>query len=233
MPDAGSADGQNPHLGKSEWPKLEPRLILFATGNNLSLIGDISRRAVIAHLDAGCENPFQRQFRDNPLTRILRDRGRYIAAALTLCKAFKVSGDAPEAWLSSFEHWSDTVRSAIIWAGGGDAVRTIAAITADDPERECHAAVLAAWGKLFGSSEVTVTDLIQAALERDQIGSLVSPELHGALMAVAAAKGGGLSNQRLGYWLRRHRDKILNRRVIRRSGVVRHDHVSRWSLQLV
>jgi hypothetical protein len=37
-------------LGKSEGPKLEPRLILFATGNNLSLIGDISRRAVIAHL---------------------------------------------------------------------------------------------------------------------------------------------------------------------------------------
>jgi putative DNA primase/helicase len=151
-------------LGKSEGPKLEPRLILFATGNNLSLIGDISRRAVIAHLDAGCENPFQRQFADDPLTRILRDRGRYIAAVLTLCKAFKVSGDPPEARLASFEHWSDIVRSAIIWVGGGDAVRTIAAITADDPERECHAAVLAAWDEQFGSNPVTVTDLIQAAL---------------------------------------------------------------------
>ena len=179
-------------LGKSEGPKLEPRLILFATGNNLTLVGDIGRRAVIAHLDAACENPHQRQFKDNPLARILRDRGRYIAAALTLCKAFKVSGEPPEARLASFEHWSDTVRSAIRWAGGGDAVRTMATIAADDPARECHAAVLAAWDKTFGSDEVTVTDLIQAALKRDQIGGLVSPELHDALMAVAAAKGGAL-----------------------------------------
>ena len=186
---------------------------------------------MIAHLDADCENPYQRQFADNPLARILRDRGRYIAAALTLCKAFKVSGDPPEARLASFEHWSDTVRSAIVWAGGGDAVRTIAAITADDPERECHAAVLAAWDKTFGGGEVTVTDLIEAAGKRDRIGTLVSPDLHGALMTVAAAKGGGLSNQRLGYWLRGHRDKILNRRAIRRSNAAYHDTLTRWYLQ--
>ena len=180
-------------LGKSEGPKLEPRLILFATGNNLTLVGDIGRRAVIAHLDAACENPYQRQFTDNPLARILRDRGRYIAAALTLCKAFKLSGEPTEARLASFEHWSDTVRSAIRWAGGGDAVRTMAAIAADDPARERHAAVLAAWDKTFGGDEVSVTDIVRRALERDQIGGLVSPDLHDALMAVAAAKGGRLT----------------------------------------
>jgi putative DNA primase/helicase len=185
---------------------------------------------VIAHLDARCENPYLRQFADNPLTRILRDRGRYIAAALTLCKAFRVSGEPPAARLASFEHWSDIVRSAIFWAGGGDAGRTIASIAADDPELECHAVVLAAWDKVFGSSVVTVTDLITAALQRDPLGRLTSPELNSALMAVAASKGGGLSNQRLGYWLRRHRDKILNHRAIRRSAAHR-DSLSRWFLQ--
>ena len=148
-------------LGKSEGPKLEPRLILFATGNNLTLIGDIGRRAVIAHMDAACENPHQRQFADNPLTRIMRDRGTYIAAALTLCRAFKLSGEPPEARLASFEHWSDIVRSAIRWAGGGDAVRTMATIAEDDPARERHAAVLVAWEKVFGSDEVSVAEIIK------------------------------------------------------------------------
>ena len=219
-------------LGKSEGPKLEPRLILFATGNNLTLIGDIGRRAVIAHLDAACENPHQRQFKDNPLTRILRDRGTYIAAALTLCKAFKVSGEPAEARLASFEHWSDIVRSAIRWAGGGDAVRTIATITEDDPARERHGAVLAAWDQAFGSDEIRVSDLVKRALERDQIGGLVSPALHDALMAVAATRGGTLDHRRLGYWLRQHRDKILGRRTLRRSTTAHNDNLARWYLQV-
>jgi hypothetical protein len=218
-------------LGKSEGPKLEPRLILFATGNNLTLVGDIGRRAVIAHMDAACENPHQRQFADNPLASIIRDRGTYIAAALTLCRAFRLSGDQPEARLASFEQWSDTVRSAIRWAGGGDAVRTMATIAADDPARERQGAVLAAWDKTFGSDAVSVSDIIKRALERDQTGGLASPELHDALMAVAATRGGTLDNRRLGYWLRQHRDKVLNRRALRRSSTVHNDNLARWYLQ--
>jgi hypothetical protein len=218
-------------LGKSEGPKLEPRLILFATGNNLTLVGDIGRRAVIAHMDAACENPHQRQFTDNPLTRIVRDRGTYIAAALTLCRAFKLSGEPPEMRLASFEQWSDTVRSAIRWAGGGDAVRTMATIAEDDPARERHAAVLIAWEKVFGSDEVSVAEIIKRATGRDQIGELQEVELHDALMAVAASRGGTLDTRRLGYWLRQHRDKVLSRRVLRRSAAEHHDTLTRWYLR--
>ena len=50
----------------------------------------------------------------------------------------------------------------------------------DDPARERHAAVLAAWDKTFGSDAVSVTDVIKRALERDQISGLVSPALHDA-----------------------------------------------------
>jgi hypothetical protein len=104
-------------------------------------------------------------------------------------------------------------------------------IAADDPVRECHAMILAAWDKTFGSDAVCVTEIVKRALERDQVGGLVSPELHDALMAVAATKDGKLSNQRLGYWLRQHRDKVLSRRALRRSSTVHHDNVARWYLQ--
>ena len=40
-------------LGQSAGPLIEPRICLFATGNNLTLIGDIVRRTVVAHIDAG------------------------------------------------------------------------------------------------------------------------------------------------------------------------------------
>jgi hypothetical protein len=218
-------------LGKSEGPKLEPRLILFATGNNLTLVGDIGRRAVIAHLDAACESPHLRQFADNPLARVIRDRGSYIAAALTLCRAFRLSGDQPEAQLASFEQWNDTVRSAIRWAGGGDAVRTMATIAENDPARERHAAVLAAWERVFGTDEVSVAEIVKRATERDQVGGVQEPGLHDALMEVAASKGGSLDNRRLGYWMRQHRDKVLNGRALRRSATTRHDTLTRWYLQ--
>jgi putative DNA primase/helicase len=65
-------------LGKTEGPKIEPHLILFCTGNNLTLVGDIDRRAVIAHLDARCKEPHLRQFTSNPLSRVLRDRGTFV-----------------------------------------------------------------------------------------------------------------------------------------------------------
>ena len=157
---------------------------------------------------------------------------RYIAAALTLCRAFKVSGEPAEARLASFEHWSDIVRSAIRWAGGGDAVRTMATIAEDDPARERHAAVLAAWDKAFGSDEVSVTDRHQACA-RARPGR--RPRFAGAARCADGsggdAKGGTLDSRRLGYWLRQHRDKVLSRRVLRRSSVKRHDALTLWYLQ--
>jgi hypothetical protein len=68
-------------------------------------------------------------------------------------------------------------------------------------------------------------------MERDQVGGLQAPELYDALMAVAATKGGTLDTRRLGYWLRQHRDKVLGRRVLRRSTASRHDTLARWLLQ--
>jgi putative DNA primase/helicase len=43
-------------LGRSEQPKLPNRMTLFATGNNLHLVGDMTRRAVICRLDAKVES---------------------------------------------------------------------------------------------------------------------------------------------------------------------------------
>jgi hypothetical protein len=108
-------------LGQSAGPLIEPRICLFATGNNLTLVGDIVRRAVIAHMDAACEAPWLRQFSDDPLGRILADRGKYIAAALTVCRAFAVPASRPSR--RSSHSRAGRASSARPWSGSAAAIR--------------------------------------------------------------------------------------------------------------
>ena len=158
---------------------------------------------------------------------MLADRGSYIAAALTVCRAFLVSGEPPEPPLLSFEAWSRVVRSALVWLGCGDPVKTIAAAVADDPDRQNFAAVLAAWSDTIGEAEITTAELIARASERDTTGAYTEKDLRDALLAVAASKGGEISPSRLGAWLRAHRDRVLGRRALR-AAVRRQTHVAQW-----
>ncbi|RYA74006.1 hypothetical protein DD594_28525, partial [Enterobacter cloacae complex sp. 4DZ1-17B1] len=79
-------------LGKSETPDCEWKGALFATGNNVNLSGDMTRRGLICNLDAGVERPELREFDFSPVDMVLKDRGKYIAAVLTIARAYVVGG---------------------------------------------------------------------------------------------------------------------------------------------
>ena len=86
------------------------------------------------------ERPELRQFKRNPMQEILADRGVYIAAALTICRAYAVAGRPgrlPQ--LASYGEWSDTVRSALVWLGEADPVKSQDKSHADDPEADAAA----------------------------------------------------------------------------------------------
>ena len=57
-------------LGKSEIPECEWRGLLFATGNNIRVIGDMIRRTLSCNLDAKVENPELRRFEFDPKQRV-------------------------------------------------------------------------------------------------------------------------------------------------------------------
>ena len=66
---------------------------------------------------------------------ILADRGKYIAACLTICRAYIVAGrpgKLPQ--LASYGEWSDTVRSALVCLGEADPVKSQDRTHAEDPE---------------------------------------------------------------------------------------------------
>lgn len=95
-------------LGKSKSVEMPSIATVFATGNNLSLQGDLVRRAVMCRLDAGIENPEERKFKRNIFKYVLENRGELVQAALTIPRAYHVAGmpdqDIPS--LGSYEDWS-------------------------------------------------------------------------------------------------------------------------------
>jgi putative DNA primase/helicase len=111
-------------LGKSLTPECEWRGVVFVTGNNVRLVGDLTRRGLVCSMDANVEQPELREFEFNPIERVLKDRGSYIAAAITVAKAWLAAGSpaAPGVKpLAGFAEWCSAVRLSLIWLG--DAAR--------------------------------------------------------------------------------------------------------------
>jgi hypothetical protein len=185
----------------------------FCTGNNLTIGNDLTRRTLLCQLDAGMERPELRSFKQNVLETIRANRGRLVAAALTILRAWHLGGTAigieP---LGSFEDWSFRIRSPLLWLDRHDPCDSIATVRESDPYRSMLNTVLVQWKEKLGViSKYTVQQVIQRAI--------VDPDFFGALAIVAsAAHGSGISNERLGRWLNKNNGKIVNRLKLVRVG---------------
>jgi hypothetical protein len=112
-------------LGSSDKHRIDNAHTMFATGNNITVAADLVRRSIRCDLDANVEYPGDRVFEGNPRATIAADRGKYIAAALTIPLAYLSAGSPqPKAPLISFEDWSRFVREPLIWLDCADPVET-------------------------------------------------------------------------------------------------------------
>ena len=180
-------------LGQTGGPEIEPRCTLFATGNNLTLLGDVVRRAVIARMDAACAEPWQRQFHVDPLAQVLADRGKYIAAVLVAVRAFLLSGDQSS-------RRSPRLRRGRTWCAARSSPSAMATRCHHGDRRRRRsrpAGPRRGADRMVGRDRRPTTstaDLIQRASERDSVtGAYTAKDLRDALMTVAAGKGGDIS----------------------------------------
>lgn len=206
-------------LGFSRLVRIESRATVFATGNNLVLVGDVVRRVVLCTLDPNMERPELRQFKRNPVEMVLAERGRYIAAALTVVRGYLAAG-CPNTLppLASFEDWSRLVRSALVWLGHADPVKTMEAARAEDPELDALRRVVAAWREDIGTDRPHTTSQLKERAEKKtnsgepydfNKGSLAHPDLHEALLSVSYSRG-DIDTRKLGRWLGRYRGRVIN-----------------------
>ncbi len=111
-------------LGRSEMVELPVLATWAATGNNITLTRDMTRRVAHIRLSSPLERPEERSGFAHPnlLTWVKRKRGRLLNAALTILRGYCAAGRPRQnfsPW-GSFEGWSNLVRSAVVSAGLAD-----------------------------------------------------------------------------------------------------------------
>jgi putative DNA primase/helicase len=223
-------------LGASQTIEVESRTTWFATGTNLRIVDDLTRRCLIARLDTGLERPELREFEEDPLDRIAADRGRYIFAALTIVQAYATAGmPGMLTPLASYRDWSDRVRSALVWIGAGDPCDSMPTLRENDPAWLERAAVYAAWPDYTKS--FTAADLIRLSTpsegndsEGRQVFDSGDPDLREAL-AVVCDSPKGLNPKRLGEWLNRNADRVTDGRRLVKGDTNPRSRVRQWRIE--
>jgi putative DNA primase/helicase len=123
-------------LGESQTPECQWRGMLLATGNNVSFAGEMHRRGLRAELDAKVETPEQRKFYTNPHDLVRQDRGKYVAAALTVARAYLTGGEKADCTpIGSYGSWSRFAREPLVWLNQDDPVKSMEKSRKADPER--------------------------------------------------------------------------------------------------
>jgi putative DNA primase/helicase len=199
-------------LGTSDDMLVPNTFTVFANGNNATIAGDMVRRTIQCVLDANVENPEEREFRSDPIAMIKADRGAYVAAVLTILRAYICAGQPRQVKrLPSYAPWSDLIRSALVWLGRPDPVSTMTATRSGDPVRMARATVYTAWAAELGlGSAYRTADLIKFADKQgDLFGNSV---LRDTLLDVAPVHGrrDQIDPRRLGRWLNDQTNTIAN-----------------------
>jgi hypothetical protein len=211
-------------LGLSRNVETPVNATIYATGNNLVIAGDATRRALLSAMDAGCERLETRVFADNVIDVARRHRGELVTAALTVLRAWHVAGEriglSP---FGSFEVWSRRIREPLVWLDQIDPCETLSDVRKSDPLRDALIAVLMQWESYLS---VNVPYTVQEVID----GALGVPTFYMALMGVAPSRNGQLVNNiSLGRWLRRVEGRIANRLALVQDG--NSGGYPRWKLQ--
>ncbi|MEW6038015.1 MAG: hypothetical protein AB1648_07190 [Pseudomonadota bacterium] len=195
-------------LGASRAPEVSTSVFICATANNLSLVGDLSRRALTCRLDAKCERPDQRQFSRRITDYVLSQRKVLVESALTIMANYADAGrpDVGTAPFGSFDVWSETVRNALIWSGAADPCESRARIEDADPVRAELSDLLKLWFERWGGQALQVRNILECAA----ISS--NEEIREVLLTIAASRRDPrqIDPRRLAHWLRRYRGRVVD-----------------------
>jgi hypothetical protein len=216
-------------LGVSKTATVGTRALFLSSGNNVGPVQDMTRRCLTIRLSPQCEVPAARSFTRPDLVRdVLRERGRYVSAALTIIRAWIVAGRPKTECMSlaSYGDWSELCRQSLLWLGSPDPTASVFEAMAEDPDRETLSRLLNAWFAVFGKTEAMVRDAVkQASMFHDQ-----HSELREVLRDIADERG-EINRRKLGWWIRRHAGRIVDGlRIVRATG---NGSAERWRIEVV
>jgi hypothetical protein len=200
-------------LGRSEIVELPLQITWAATGNNIMLVGDASRRVAYIRLQSPEERPEERKgFRHADIKCYVREhRTELLGDALTILSAF-INAGRPDQKLSawgSFEGWSETVRQAVVWCGLPDPGLTRKELVeASDTEANALRQLLLSRGEIDPNREgLTCSDLLKKLADEPTRYA----EFRAALLELVPPQRDALPSARqIGNRFSRHRQRILD-----------------------
>ena len=146
-------------LGENRQIHVPTNVLVLATGNNLTIAGDMTTRTLISRLDAGVEQPETRRFDVDLKLGVPARRPQIVAAGLTVLRSFIAAGrpglNEVEPF-GRFEDWSILVRGALVWLGEPDPCGTRIFIAESDLVRADLGALVAAWRNSIGVGSLSL-----------------------------------------------------------------------------
>lgn len=201
-------------LAQSKIVETPTNVALMMTGNNLTLIGDLTRRAVMVHMDAGCERPERREFSRDAIGHVLKFRAEGIRNALIISKAYSDAGSPKVDAMpfGSFEDWDRMIRRPLIWTGWKDPLAAAEGLRGQDHEYQGMADLMRSWLELFGGAAISAAELYENITSNGGAyaggGRSVHPALSDAAVTVMGNPGRWGSRE-LGYKLRSWSERIV------------------------
>ena len=203
-------------LGVSKTATVTTRTLFLSSGNNVGPVKDMARRSITIQLAPQCEFPDSREFRrPNLVQEVFSDRERFVSDALTIVLAWIQAGEpkAPCRTVASYGRWSDLCRQPLLWLGLPDPAHSLFQAVMGDPDRDILGSFMSEWHLVFGSSAVTVKQVIRKVFgEYENHG-----ELRELIRDLFEGKG-EIKSRSLGRWLSRHEGRIVHGLRIRRAG---------------
>ncbi|QKK05621.1 MAG: hypothetical protein HND56_07945 [Pseudomonadota bacterium] len=194
-------------LGVSKNASVSTATLFLSSGNNVGPVQDMGRRTITINLDAECETPASKTYKNpNLLDQVKSERGRYISAALTIIRAWECAGKPrlTERTLVSYNEWADWCCQPLMWLGYENPMTSAFETIGADPDRENIRILMDLWWKIYCSKPVMVRQLIDTS----------NPELRDILEDIAPDNKAGINKKKLGWWLKRNAGRIVNGRRI-------------------
>jgi len=215
-------------LGQSKNVSLPMTSMIYGTGNDIVLSGDMPRRALVSILDPKCEKPEERVFKRDIISYTTEKRADLVRACLTIVRAYICAGE-PDQHLTpygSFDKWSKWVRSAIVWLGLEDPCLTKERIRDEDPVLADKRRLLHAWFDAFGEKALTLKDIIarvegfgfdkrEEQYDRDKIKNL-----RDILLDIAGTGNEKIDTRHLGNWIAKNKDQIVDGLKLQKNRII-------------
>ncbi len=204
-------------LGKSEIVTMPLKVTWLATGNNVILAADTSRRVCHIRLESPEERPEERSGFKNPhlLRYVKSHRDELVTACLTILAAYCKAG-RPDQQLKpwgSFDGWSSLVRNAVVWCGLPDPGETRRELVErSDVQAGALRTLVEQWHTIDTEGEGLLTAEILRRLDSSEFKC---EELRSAVMELCgSSKGKPPSAGSLGNKLRHLRGRVIGGKAL-------------------